>query len=325
MPASCSSRHDLVSGRSNPLRRNSVLHLQRAAQVDGGVVGHGVEHDAGRAPPGSGARRPRRVGRRPATSPISRSASPQVDGETGGAELDRHQVGRGLGVHAVQGAAACRDRRAPPRAGGRPPPGRGPPSAGPAAGVLPQAPAAQSGRRWPSGRTGSSGAPSSSDDGAAAPQADASAPRRSSCPERGAAETSSPRTWHHTSAGSARCPPCSTRCTAARSQQRPSRRPGSTASNGRSTDGADHQVHRGAASASSRASSAGASASGTREPVPSARTSATDPPPSASAHLLAGAQPLDHQVVRVAQASQRSRHAIAAGYASRRLVRLARP
>ena len=301
-----------------------VLHLQRAAQVDGGVVGHGVEHDA--------------VAPRP---------DPALVGLVGRAAAG-HLADQPLGL--APGRRGDRWRRA------RPPPGRprtrrtrragrcrvpGPPRTSsswrPATsraraaqrrarcGVLPQAPDAQSGRRWPSGRTGSSGRPSSSDDGAAAPQADASAPRRSSCPERGAAETSSPRTWHHTSAGSARCPPCSTRCTAARSQQRPSRRSGSTASNGRQHGrrrppgpprrrlGIEPGELRGRLG--QRHEGAGAVGAHQRH----------RPAPQRERHLLAGAQPLDHQVVRVAQASQRSRHAIAAGYASRRLVRLASP
>ncbi len=119
-----------------------------------------------------------------------------------------------------------------------------------------QLPSTQSGRRYPSGRTGCSGSPISG----------SAWVNRSSGRDTGIDSRGSSRRVAHTNAGSARQPPASRRCTTAMSQHAPIRTPASTSIVAVSID---HHTHRGRRTVSMRATTAAGSSTSTASSLPS--------------------------------------------------------
>ena len=110
-------------------------------------------------------------------------------------------------------------------------------------------PLTHSGRRWPSGATGSSSSSSGPD-----------IPNRSSGPPDGRASVASPRARAQAQPGSARHPPNSSRCAATMSQQVASRRPAATSC---AAVWDDHTAHLGRRTWSARPTSAASPAAST--------------------------------------------------------------
>ena len=234
---SCSRRHARVSLHLDADAPQQRPHLGRVAQVGAAPAGRGAGPSASRAV-ALGVGLGGRAGRGPTMPAMIASATPTIDGQAVGAELDAQHLGRRLGPGRRRapagGRPSGRRRRraggprrrapAPPSAPAAPasPPTRRP--ATPGAGGRRRRPARRARRAPGPGRTGRAGA------------------------ARGSSRDRDRATRAHTTAGSARQPPWTRRCTAARSQ--PGRRARRRAR--RDSGGADHHTQRGPIVASMR-------------------------------------------------------------------------